>query len=708
MTEAFQGRLRTTLAARHDQIVDAWYRAIADTGYVPLSAGEVRARLDELFANATRLLLEKRFDRPAAEAIGRSLAEMHYLQPEAVGHTVDLFARELLADLPPEESVSLQPRLALLLGALVAGYFRRAYDTILTEQESIHQALVTELRTVELALRQAHDDLDARVQERTAELARANDELRAEIERRHQVEQAQRESEGRYRDLVDASPNGIFALQDGRYVFANPAGRNLLGYGPGELIGVLGFDTIHPDSVETVMDRIRRAQVGEPNLPVEMKVLRRDGSTLLTESTSVPITLNGEPAILIISQDISARKQAEAERIAMERRLLHAQKLESLGVLAGGIAHDFNNLLMAVLGNLDIAFQDLPPTSPARIGIESAVQACRRAVDLTRQMLAYSGKGHFVLTYLDLSDLVRENAYLFRASISRSVTMNIDLASDLPAVQADPGQVQQVVMNLITNASESIEDEVGVVTLSTGVLDCDETYLSHSRLDEKPPPGPFVYLEVSDTGCGMDADTQHRLFDPFFTTKFTGRGLGMAAVMGIVRGHGGAIMLDSQVGVGTTIWVLFPVAQVDEAAAAAPAREGAAAAHPEEESSLSGTVLVVDDEQHVRHVCRRILERLGFQVVTAADGQQALTRFEQEAGRFRCVLLDLTMPGMDGVATFHQLKRIRPDVKVILFSGYDESDAVHRFVGEGLAGFIQKPFGVQELQDKLEAILDGA
>jgi signal transduction histidine kinase/CheY-like chemotaxis protein len=435
-------------------------------------------------------------------------------------------------------------------------------------------------------------------------------------------------------------------------------------------------------------------------------VVRRDGSTLLTESTSVPVTLNGEPAILIIAQDITARKQAEAERLAMERRLLHAQKLESLGVLAGGIAHDFNNLLLAVLGNLDVAFQDLAPASPARASIESAVQACRRAVDLTRQMLAYSGKGHFVLTHLDLSHLVRENAFLFRASISRTVTMNMALASGLPPIQADPGQLQQVVMNLITNASEAIEGEVGVVTLATGVQDCGTQYLRRSRLDEKPPPGRFVYLEVSDTGCGMDAETQDRIFDPFFTTKFTGRGLGMAAVMGIVRGHGGAIMVDSQLGVGSTIRVLFPSAGTGDATPAAPSREEAAALPPDPEPMRSGTILVVDDEPHVRQVCRRILERLGFQVVTAVDGQQALDLFGEQPDLFLCVLLDLTMPGMDGVATFRQLKRLQPDVKVILFSGYDESEAIRLFTGEGLAGFIQKPFGVQELQSRLESILN--
>ncbi|MGD8794554.1 MAG: PAS domain S-box protein, partial [Anaerolineae bacterium] len=421
MTEAGQDRL----------LRETWYRAIAGSGYVPLRADQVRERLGELLTVATRILQEERFDRQAAEGIGRALVAMHYLQPQAVGRTVGLFARELLAPLPVEQAVALQPRLADLLDALVAGYFRQAYDTVLLEQDEVRSALLAELRATERALRRARDDLEVRVHERTAELARANRELRAEIERRQQVEhalresearhrrlvecsddlifsldragtfctaggfrlrefglephevigrrlddlfppekareyherhrhvfdsgqaltyehdfefdgvtrtdlttiypipneqgeieqvgvicrdvtvhkraeQALRESEERYRDLVDASPTGIFALQDGRYVFANPAGRRLLGYDPGELIGVLAVDTIHPDSLQLVLDRMETAQDGGPNPPVEMKVVRRDGSTLLTESTSVPVTLNGEPAILIIGQDITA------------------------------------------------------------------------------------------------------------------------------------------------------------------------------------------------------------------------------------------------------------------------------------------------------------------------------------------------------------------------------------------------------------------
>src|SRR3990170_4789992 len=262
-----------------------------------------------------------------------------------------------------------------------------------------------------------------------------------------------------------------------------------------------------------------------------------------------------------LEQQIAWRKKAEQESLELERRLLHAQKLESLGVLAGGIAHDFNNLLMAILGNLDLALRKLSPLSPAGTNIQNALQAVHRGADLTRQMLAYSGKGQFVVKNIDLSELVEENAHLFRTSMAKTAALNLRLNRDLPLVEADPGQITQVIMNLITNASEAVGEKAGVIALSTGIQECDEAYLSRSRLEERPPAGRFVYLEVSDTGSGMDEETQQKLFDPFFTTKFTGRGLGMSAVLGIMRGHKGAILVDSVVGKGTTIRVLFPVSE---------------------------------------------------------------------------------------------------------------------------------------------------
>ena len=305
---------------------------------------------------------------------------------------------------------------------------------------------------------------------------------------------------------------------------------------------------------------------GWGNLVVRWR--HKEGGYRILESNSVPILDAGGEVTGFrgVDRDITERTRAEAERLEMERRLLHAQKLESLGILAGGIAHDFNNLLMAVIGNLDLALLDLSPISAARPYIDRALQATRRGADLTRQMLAYSGKGRFVITRMDLSELVRENTNFFRTAISRTVSMNLCLTGECSAIEADAGQVQQVIMNLITNASEAIGEKAGVITLTTGVEAFDAAYLSTSRLSEKPPAGRFAYVEVSDTGCGMADETKQRLFDPFFTTKFTGRGLGMSAVLGIVQGHKGAVMVQSAVGHGSTIRVLFPAAEAVSAA----------------------------------------------------------------------------------------------------------------------------------------------
>jgi signal transduction histidine kinase len=407
---------------------------------------------------------------------------------------------------------------------------------------------------------------------------------------------------------------------------------------------------------------------------------------------------SGQQYAADLEQEITGRRKAEQERLEMERRLLHAQKLESLGILAGGIAHDFNNLLMAVLGNLDLALRKLSPVSPARLNIEHSAQAASRAADLTRQMLAYSGKGSFVVKPMDLSELVEENAHLFRSSVARTTELRVRLDRSVPAIDADAGQVQQVIMNLITNASEAIGDGMGMITLATGVQDCDSQCLKRSRIEDVPDAGRFVYLEVSDNGCGMDEQTLQRLFDPFFTTKAMGRGLGMSAILGIVRGHRGAIFVESTAGSGSTIRVLFPVSQrtlaVNDGPAGETAREAA-------ESVAGGTVLVVDDEEIVRNVCKEMVESFGLTVLTAVDGRDAVEVFTKHADAISLILLDLSMPNMDGMTAFKELTRIKPGAKVLLCSGFDEQDSLQHFSGEELAGFIQKPYSLKNLREAL-------
>ncbi len=394
-------------------------------------------------------------------------------------------------------------------------------------------------------------------------------------------------------------------------------------------------------------------------------------------------------------QDITERKRAEEERLALLRQMEQAQRLESLGVLAGGIAHDFNNLLMVVLGYADLAAKQASPLSPAQESLAEIETAARRAAELCRQMLAYSGKGKFILEPIRLRDLVEEMAHLLKATISKKAMLTLDLESTTPLIEGDASQVRQIVMNLITNASEAIGDRSGVIRISTGAMDCSRAYLGNTYLDDKLPAGLYVYIEVADTGCGMSEETVARMFEPFFTTKFTGRGLGMAAVLGIVRGHRGAISISSTLGTGTTIRVLFPALKNE---ATRPASTNRSTDSP---ATLRGRVLLVDDEETLRLLGAQMLGHIGFAVLTAADGVQAVELYQTRWRDIDIVILDLTMPRMDGGETLRELQRINPDVRVIMSSGYAQTELSTRFAGKGLAGYLQKPYSLATLKETL-------
>jgi signal transduction histidine kinase/ActR/RegA family two-component response regulator len=386
-----------------------------------------------------------------------------------------------------------------------------------------------------------------------------------------------------------------------------------------------------------------------------------------------------------------------ADQQRTEERLRQTQKLESLGILAGGIAHDFNNLLTGILGNISLALDKEPNLSPRRRYLEDAIQASERAADLTRQLLAYSGKGRFAIQNIDLSELVTQISALIQTSISKNVHVSMDLAEGLPCIEADATQLQQIVMNLIINAAEAHPPDVeGHVTVETGVAHVNDAYLRNTLAADSAGPGEYVYIEVRDSGCGIDPATLSKIFDPFFTTKFLGRGLGLAAVLGIVRGHHGALKVISKPGKGSTFRVLFPAA----GAAETPRKTTSGKA----DLAGTGTILVVDDEEIVRKIARSTLERWGYEVVTAENGQIAVDLFAQVADKISLVLLDLTMPVMNGEQTFRRLQQIRQDVRVILSSGYDEADAMARFRGARLAGFIQKPYTAAQLAETVKRI----
>ena len=394
---------------------------------------------------------------------------------------------------------------------------------------------------------------------------------------------------------------------------------------------------------------------------------------------------------------VSARKWAEQERRALEQKLWQTQKLESLGVLAGGIAHDFNNMLAGILGNVGLLLIQTPERSPLRGKLEQIRLVSERASELTNQLLAYSGKGNFIIRPLELTALVEDVRDFLVTAVSKKATLLVEAAPELPRVEADATQIHQVLLNLVTNASDALADAPGQITVRTGCIDADSAYLSEAYLSPELPAGKYVFLEVEDTGKGMDSATQAKIFDPFFTTKFVGRGLGLAAVLGIVRSHKGALMVRSVPGAGTKFRVLFPAIDtvIEQSRAVIPSR-----ALP----VLKGTALVVDDEEAVRMVVADMLEAFGFKVITAANGTEGVTLFKTHHLEIDVVILDVTMPDINGDQACREMKRIRKDARVIMMSGYSERDAARQFDDLGLAGFLQKPYSPDTLLKKVQEV----
>ena len=461
------------------------------------------------------------------------------------------------------------------------------------------------------------------------------------------------------------------------------------------------MELVHPEDRERVEDALRLAVVSGGEFEYDYRVVQPGGSIrwVITRGDVQRDAKGNLIGMLGASLDVTARKQAEAERVDIEKKLQETQKLESLGILAGGIAHDFNNLLTGILGNASLARMDLAATSPVQQSLAQIEQAAQRAAELCKQMLAYSGKGRFVVQPLDLSHLIEDAASLLQVSVSKSAMLKYRLAKDLPAVQADATQLRQILMNLVINASDAMGERLGSIEISTGVIFADRAYLSATHLAPTIPEGDYVFLEVSDNGCGMDAETQARIFDPFFTTKFTGRGLGLAAVLGIVRGHRGALKVYSEPGVGTTFKLLLPVAK--EAAQKVPRELQVPSTW-----RGRGVLLIVDDEETVRTVASRMVTAIGFTPIATSSGQEAIGFVRARGREVAAVMLDLTMPEMDGAEVFTELRRIQPEIRVLLMSGFNEQEAVNRFAGKGLSGFLQKPFRPDVLREKLRAICE--
>jgi PAS domain S-box-containing protein len=494
--------------------------------------------------------------------------------------------------------------------------------------------------------------------------------------------------------IMEASGDAIVGtLLDGIIQTWNAGAERLYGYKEEEILGHHIGELVPPDRFHEEADILESLRHGGRVDRLETVRLRKGGGLVEVSLTVSPIC---ESAGRIVGVSDVARDITDRKRIADMMR--QAQRLESLGVLAGGIAHDFNNLLVGILGNASLALDRLQPDSPARASIQEVVAAGERAAALTRQMLEYSGRGESVLERIDLSTHVRETVPFIRAAISRSVELRLDLAEDLPTIEADKTQLQQLVMNLVINGAEAIPNGTpGTVTIATRRQLVDECYVRAQAVAGPGGimPGMYVLLEVRDTGSGMDAVTQARIFEPFFTTKITGRGLGLAAVLGIVKGHCGSVQVSSAAGHGCVFRVLLPALAVSL---------DRTPRQPQETPDLSGVgaILVIDDEEIVRQMARQALEYYGYNVLLAENGERGLEVFRHNADRILCVVLDMTMPVMSGEATLPLLKSLRADIPVILSSGFSEAEAMQRLQGKGLAGFIQKPYRASDLSRKVK------
>jgi PAS domain S-box-containing protein len=518
------------------------------------------------------------------------------------------------------------------------------------------------------------------------------------------TETALRASEARFRSLAQSAPDCIYVLDMATRDLIYCNRESLLGYSMAVLRQPGGlFAHIHTDDKAALFSHWGTliSAPDDANYVIEYRMRRADGAWEWLQNRGVVLSRDdtGQPSQLMVSISIiTGRKQAEEERRALDRAMLETQKLESLGVLAGGIAHDFNNMLVSILGNAELALLDLPAQHPATPSVTQLQIAARRAAELTGQLLAYSGRGRFVVGPLDLAQLVHEMTALVRASIPRTVTLDYHLAAGLPPVEGDATQLRQVVMNLVINAAEAV-GSAGSVSVRLQQRAVDPSFFATCVLGTDAAPGQYLVLEVTDTGSGMDEVTMRRIFEPFFTTKFTGRGLGMAAVQGIVRAHHGAIHIASMLQRGTTITILLPVAATQLIALSSPPATQLLAA-----DDTPHTILVVDDEPGVREVTARMLERLGYHVVTAEDGTAGLAMLEREP-TITGVLLDLTMPDLSGEETFQRLRQQRPELPVVVVSGYSEQEVRGRLSGAERIGVLQKPFTPTTLRQALTGLL---
>jgi len=552
--------------------------------------------------------------------------------------------------------------------------------------------LLTRLQT---SLVQAHDLVE---------------QLQVSVGERDHAESELDKSREQYKILADNVHDVVWMLDmNFNPTYISPSMFAQRGFTAEEALSKSIDDDVAPEYVPLLMEAFRsELQIeskGSANLnrsaTLEYEVLKKDGSLIWVESVMTFLRdKEGTPTHIIGStRDISSRKNAEKEKNALQLQIQQTQKLESLGVMAGGIAHDFNNLLLGVIGNADIALLNMKPEEKNYQYLTDIMASAHRAADLCSQLLAYSGKGRFVVQPIDLSELVYEMTQLLEISINKKVGVEYMIEKNLPAIEADVTQMQQIIMNLVINASDAIGEDAGVITITIEKQYFEKEHI-HSVLNiEDLNSGDYVVFECSDDGSGMDEFTKERIFDPFYSTKGLGHGLGLAAVVGIVQGHGGGVNVTSEVGKGTSIKIILPVSDQKAVSIKFNPRSDV-------EMAGTGTILIVDDDAMILAFAKQALEKVGYNVLVAENGKIALEMREKHRDEIDLVLLDMTMPVMDGKETYQKLNELDPKLKVIVSSGYNEEETISHFTGNGTVRFIQKPYRVGALQALVSQALE--
>lgn len=513
-----------------------------------------------------------------------------------------------------------------------------------------------------------------------------------------------RESEKKFRTFTESAPVAIMIYSDGRWLYANPAARKLIGYPINKLRTMNFLDIVHPDYDQDARPLIEeRVNKGESKNSREnrheLKIITGGGSEKWLDFSVERITFQEKTAVLISAMDITERKQAEAERANLENRLQQSQKMESVGRLAGGIAHDFNNLLSPIMGYAQMLLMEFPPSNPRYEKLSQILKASERARNLTRQLLAFGRKQVLDIKTVSLDQVITGFKKILKRTIREDIRLKTRLTKPSSGIMADVTQLEQILMNLAVNAQDAMP-RGGEMIIETGEVELDETF---AELHPDIRPGPYVMLAVSDTGLGMNKETVKHIFEPFFTTKTPGKGtgLGLSTVHGIVKQHGGSIQVYSEPGYGTTFKIHFP--RVDEPVAITPPPS----TFRKSAGSGSETILVAEDEESVRGVVSHILKNHGYTVIAAEDAEGCMQLARHHPGIIHMLLTDVIMPRMNGRELYRRLSEFLPDLKVLYMSGYTDDVIAHHGILEEGINLLQKPVSVDELTTKIREVLEG-